>query len=115
VVGFAIHGLIRHDIGIAFEYWMVAVPIVILGAPFGAYFASKAKRDHIIGLLLFLIGLELVTTLILVPFSPTAILVTVIAVLLCIVWFWTMLHFRHRIITVYSQRAAQREAAEPTG
>ena len=26
VVGFAIHGLIKHDIGIAFEYWLVAVP-----------------------------------------------------------------------------------------
>ncbi len=106
VVGFALHLFVKQDIGIAFEYWMVAVPIVILGAPLGAFFASKAQRDHIIGLLLFLITLELVTTLILVPFSPTAITVTVIAVAVCLVWFWAMLHFRHRIIRVYSERMA---------
>lgn len=110
VVGFAIHLFLKQDIGIAFEYWMVAVPIVILGAPLGAYFASKARRDHIISLLLFLIGLELVTTLILVPFSPTAITVTVIAVAVCIVWFISMLHFRERVIRTYSDRDARRMA-----
>ena len=104
VVGFALHLFIAQDIGIAFEYWMVAVPIVILGAPLGAFFASKAKRDHIISLLLFLIALELVTTLILVPFSTTAIIVTAIAVAVCVVWFVLMLQFRGRTIRVYSER-----------
>jgi uncharacterized protein len=98
VVGFAIHGLIRHDIGIAFDYWLVAVPIVILGAPFGAYVASHASRDHIIYLLLSLITLELVTTLILVPFSSSAIVVTAVAVVVCTVWFWWMLRYRHRTV-----------------
>lgn len=98
VVGFAIHGLIQQDIGIAFDYWLVAVPIVILGAPFGAYVASHASRDHIILLLLSLITLELVTTLILVPFSSTAILVTTVAVVVCAVWFSAMLKYRHRAV-----------------
>ncbi len=111
VVGFALHGLVLHDIGIAFEYWMVAVPIVVLGAPLGAFFASKAQRDHIISLLLFLIGLELVTTLILVPFSPTAITITITAVGICIVWFVTMLHFRERTIRIYADRSARRSEA----
>lgn len=110
VVGFALHLFIKQDIGIAFEYWMVAVPIVVLGAPLGAYVASKAKRDHIIGLLLFLIALELVTTLILVPFNTTAITVTAIAVGVCIVWFSAMLRFRRKTITVYSERMARSEA-----
>ncbi|HSF84315.1 MAG TPA: sulfite exporter TauE/SafE family protein [Acidimicrobiia bacterium] len=112
VVGFALHLFIKQDIGIAFEYWMVAVPIVILGAPLGAYFASKAKRDHIISLLLFLIGLELVTTLILVPFSPTAITVTLVAVGVCVVWFVSMLHFREQVIRTYADRDARRAMAE---
>jgi uncharacterized membrane protein YfcA len=107
VVGFALHLFIKQDIGIAFEYWMVAVPIVILGAPLGAYFASKAKRDHIIGLLLSLITLELVTTLILVPFSSTAITMTVAAVAVCVVWFATMLRFRTKVIRVYSERQGE--------
>ena len=98
VVGFAIHGLIEQDIGIAFDYWLVAVPIVVLGAPLGAYVASYASRDHIIFLLLSLITLELVTTLILVPFSSTAILATAVAVALCTAWFWAMLRYRHRTV-----------------
>ncbi len=73
----------------------------------GAYFASKAKRDSIIYFLLFLIALELVTTLILVPFSSTAILVTLIAVAVCIVAFVAMLRFREKTIRVYSDRHAR--------
>ncbi len=111
VVGFALHLLIKQDIGIAFEYWMVAVPIVILGAPLGAYVASRARRDHIIGLLLFLIGLELVTTLILVPFSPAAITMTLIAVGVCVVWFISMLHFREQVIRTYADRNERQRSA----
>lgn len=98
VVGFAINGLIQQDIGVAFDYWLVAIPIVVLGAPLGAFVASYASRDNIILLLLSLISLELVTTLILVPFSSTAIIVTAIAVGVCVVWFWGMLRYRHRYV-----------------
>lgn len=95
VVGFFLHGVVSQDIGIAWNYWLVAVPIVILGAPFGAYFASKVNRDGIIKFLLFLIGLELVTTLWLIPFnSLTQILITATAVSICAALFWMMLNYR---------------------
>lgn len=97
VVGFFLHGVVSQDIGIAWNYWLVAVPIVILGAPFGAYFASKVNRDGIIKFLLFLIGLELVTTLWLIPFSSLAqVLVTATAVALCALLFWAMLAYRKK-------------------
>ncbi len=94
VVGFAIRGLLIGDVDAAFPYWIVAVPVVIFGAPLGAYAASKATRDHIIILLVSLISLELVTTLLLVPFSPEARRVAVIAVVASIVWFLAMLTYR---------------------
>ena len=97
VVGFFLHGVVSQDIGIAWNYWLVAVPIVILGAPFGAYIASKVNRDGIIKFLLFLIGLELVTTLWLIPFnSPIQVLVTATAVVICTVFFWIMLAYRKK-------------------
>ena len=37
--------------------WLVAVPIVILGAPFGAFCASVFKRETIIIMLLVLIAI----------------------------------------------------------
>ncbi|WP_420643768.1 sulfite exporter TauE/SafE family protein [Candidatus Leptofilum sp.] len=95
VVGFFLHGVVSQDIGIAWNYWLVAVPIVILGAPFGAYVASKVNRDGIIKFLLFLIGLELVTTLWLIPFNNlTQIVITATAVAICGALFWLMLNYR---------------------
>lgn len=106
VVGAFLHGVVNQDIGIAGEYWLVAIPIVVFGAPLGAYVASKAHRDHIIWFLLLLITIELVSTIILVPFSSTAITVTAIAVVVCGIWFWAMLHYRHRSVDAVLEDSA---------
>ena len=96
IMGFFIHGALLQDIGISWSYWLVAVPIVIIGAPLGAIAASRVNRDHIIYFLLFLIILELVTTIWLVPFNTAAIIVTVIAVVVCVVCFTLMLRYRQQ-------------------
>ena len=101
VVGFALQGLVVGDLGIAFNYWLVAIPVVVIGAPLGAFAASYATRDFIIGLLLSLITLELVTTIILVPFTPVAIGVTAIAVAVCVVGFWAMLRYRNKLALAF--------------
>jgi uncharacterized membrane protein YfcA len=101
VVGFALQGLVVGDLGVAFNYWLVAIPVVVIGAPLGAFIASYATRDMIIGLLLSLISLELITTIILVPFTPVAILVTVIAVGVCTIGFWAMLRYRSKLAVEY--------------
>ena len=99
VVGFFLHGVVSQDIGPMWNYWLVAMPIVIVGAPLGAYVASKVQRDTIIYFLLSLITVELVTTLWLVPFrSFSQVLFTVTAVALCTVLFWGMLIFRKKYI-----------------
>lgn len=114
VVGFFLHGVVSQDIGIAWSYWLVAVPIVILGAPLGAYVASKVNRDGIIKFLLFLIGLELVTTIWLIPFTGTQIVITAVAVTLCAILFWLMLLFRQKYVATelankYKERREKRE------
>jgi len=107
VVGFALRG-ITGDVGAAFEYWLVAIPVVIFGAPLGAYVASKATRDHIIYLLLSLISIELVSTLILVPFSPAARNLAIIASAGSIIWFLGMLVYRVKHI-IPSVRALEHQ------
>lgn len=94
VVGIFVHGVLLQDIGIVWNYWLVCVPIVVIGAPLGAWAGGLAKRDTIITLLLGLISLELITTVILIPFSPTMITFTWITVGVCIVWFAAMLIYR---------------------
>jgi uncharacterized membrane protein YfcA len=101
VVGFALQGLVVGDLGIAFNYWLVAIPVVVIGAPLGAFAASYATRDIIIGLLLSLISLELITTIVLVPFTPAAIGVTAVAIVVCAIGFRAMLQYRNKLALAY--------------
>ena len=98
IVGFFLHGVVAKDIGIAWDYWLVAVPIVIIGAPLGATVSANLKRDHIITFLLSLIALEVFTTIWLVPIKPIHMLITGIAVAGCAIWFWSLLSYRNRVI-----------------
>jgi len=99
VVGFAMHGLVIQQIGVVWEYWLVCIPIVILGAPLGAWAASLVNRDVIIYLLLTLITMELISTIILIPFTSAMITVTWITMIICTVGFTVMLIYRHKQYT----------------
>ncbi len=103
VVGFFVYGVMQNSIGAAWDYWLVAIPIVILGAPLGAFVASIIKRDYLILFILGLIALELTTTLWLVPFSPTAVLITTVVVVLFGLGFWAMLYYRAKSSTLITQ------------
>jgi uncharacterized protein len=96
VVGFFLHGIVAQDIGIVWNYWLVCIPVVILGAPLGAWIASRVNRDVIITLLLVLITIELVTTIWLIPFTSGMVRFAGVTVFICIVWFTAMLLYRYR-------------------
>lgn len=55
--------------GAAFDYWIACIPIVIFGAPIGALICAKVSRENITRFLLFLIGTEFVSTILLVKFT----------------------------------------------
>ena len=99
IVGFLFHGLVAQDISPdVWRYWLVAVPIVVVGAPLGAFVGSKVSREAIIIFLLSLIGLELITTLWLVPFTAVMWQVTIIATLAFGLCFAAMLYYRHNYL-----------------
>lgn len=95
VVGFFLHGVVSQDIGPAWNYWLVCVPIVILGAPLGAWVLSKIKRDTLIVAVLLLITAEALSTLILIPFTGTMWVVTAAVMAASALCFYGMLHYRH--------------------
>lgn len=96
IVGFALHGLVVQDIGIVKNYWLVAVPIVIIGAPLGAYFLTKISRDVLIVAILVLIATEMLSTAILTPFTGTMIAVTGAVMLMTAFIFCWMLYYRYQ-------------------
>ena len=51
------------------EYWLAAVPIVVMGAPFGVYVCSRMPRLLVVRLLISLILLEFMSSLWLIPLT----------------------------------------------
>jgi uncharacterized membrane protein YfcA len=81
VVGFLTHVLIIGDFtGAVPRYWLSAVPVVVVGAPFGALMCSKMSRRVINSILVGLILTDCVTTVLVVPMSHL-LMITAVAVL----------------------------------
>src|SRR6056297_108526 len=95
MVGFVWHAGVVADVNPdVWRYWMSCVPIVIFGAPLGAWVCSKIGRDQLIWFLLFLIGIEVVTTLWLIPITQDRIAVLAILVLFTSILFYGLIHYR---------------------
>ncbi len=73
LAAFAAHVFLMRDFhGPVVEYWLAAVPIVVVGAPIGAIVCARMSRVLIRRTLLGLIAVEFVSTLVLVPMTgPT--------------------------------------------
>ncbi len=56
IVGFLLHQFVMRDVTPAvYNYWLVCIPVVMLGAPIGAYIVSKVKRLLIVNFLCIII------------------------------------------------------------
>ena len=69
-VGFTLqHFALDNFAGATFDYWLVCVPIVIFGAPLGAFVCAGISRERIVVMLIFLILVEFISTLLIVTFD----------------------------------------------
>src|SRR6201996_227208 len=98
LAGFAFHVAVLRDFGPTVTgYWLAAVPVVVLGAPLGALSCSYMPRRAIVLLLLFLIALEFLSTLLLVPLSRAILLSSAVTLAICAFVNWVMSRARcHR-------------------
>lgn len=95
MVGFFIH-YTQDNIGEIYYYWLAAIPVVCIGAPFGAYVASKLNKDFIILLLIFLISTEFISTLFLTKFTFEIFLWSLLFALISSLFFSLMMVYRSR-------------------
>ncbi len=64
---FLLHLLVLRDMPArVLDYWLAAVPVVVVGAPLGAFLCTRIDRRAIVAILIGLISLELVSTIFLV-------------------------------------------------
>ncbi|KAA6460345.1 sulfite exporter TauE/SafE family protein [Acidobacteria bacterium AB60] len=98
IPGFLIHLLWLRDFSPAVTgYWLAAIPVVAVGAPLGAVLCSYMSRRSIVNLLLFLIALELISTVMLVPISRSVLLVSAGTLLVCGSLDWLMSRVRNYV------------------
>ncbi|WP_188152176.1 sulfite exporter TauE/SafE family protein [Teredinibacter waterburyi] len=69
IYGFALHGVIVKDIANVIPYWLVCIPVVIVGAPFGAWIVCHCKRWQLVTFVCLLILADLISTLVFLEFS----------------------------------------------
>ncbi|WP_424863476.1 TSUP family transporter [Streptomyces sp. MMS24-I29] len=71
IAAFLTHLLVLRDFtGPVVEYWTAAAPVVAVGAPLGAWICTRLSPLTIRAVLFVLIAAELVSTVLLVPFTP---------------------------------------------
>ena len=67
IFGFILHVLFVRDFGTAeFNYWLVCIPVVIVGAPAGAYLINKRTRGFIAQFLYLIILVQFIGALIII-------------------------------------------------
>lgn len=68
IVGFYLHAVHLDAFTAQVQaWWLAAVPVVVVGAPLGAMLCARMSRTSIARVLMFLIAIEFVSSLILIP------------------------------------------------
>lgn len=95
VAGFTWHAGITADVNPdVWRYLMSCIPIVIFGAPLGAWVCSKIGRDQLIWFLLFLIAIEVISTIWIIPITPGRLLILTLFTLLASLLFYSLIRAR---------------------
>lgn len=102
LVGFLLHRFVMNDIEpVVYNYWLVCIPVVMLGAPFGALVVSKIKRMHIVGFLCSIILVQFVGAMLIIRPAGKLLLFSVAAFLAGIIIFF--------LLTRHSRKTEARE------
>ncbi|TVP65859.1 MAG: sulfite exporter TauE/SafE family protein [Nodularia sp. (in: Bacteria)] len=89
-VGFFLHKFILGNfVEPVSNYWLAAVPVVVVGAPLGAMLCTLVNRTTVLWVLISLIFVELVSSLLLVPLTLPVIYTAIFAFILFLsLFFW---------------------------
>jgi len=91
VAGFILHLMIIGGFTpVIREYWLAAIPVVVIGAPLGAYFCTRLKNKTIAVILIMLILVEVISSLSLIPLTAMIVKTSLMFFLLCLCIYYLM-------------------------
>jgi uncharacterized membrane protein YfcA len=78
VVGFLFHLLVIRDFGpVEHDFWLVSIPVVVIGAPMGAYFINQRTRNFIARFLYLVILVQFIGAILIIKPPLTLLLFSV--------------------------------------
>lgn len=77
------------------QWWLAAIPVVIIGAPLGAYCCSRLSNKLIATILIALIVIELISTLLLVPMTTKIVVIGSLTFLFFLLLYYSLLGISH--------------------
>lgn len=89
VAGFALHLFVIGGFTAEVQsYWLAAIPVVVVGAPLGAYFCTRLNNKTIAAVLITLIMFELVSSLCLIPLTDMIVSVSFsVFLMFCVIYY----------------------------
>ena len=91
IVGFFLHVFVVKDFQpVALEYWLVAIPVVIVFAPIGAFVISRFSRHVISSLLYGIIVIQYIGALFIIKPGPTWMLMSLGVIIIGFAFFWRL-------------------------
>lgn len=97
VVGALLHGFVLQDMQPeAINFWMVCIPVVVLGAPLGAYVISKIDRLYIAVLLYIILVVQFVSAILIIQPDLPLILFSVFIFLSGLALFFWLTNYHGR-------------------
>lgn len=91
LAGFALHLFILDSFTVEIQnYWLAAIPVVVVGAPLGAYCCTRLNNKTISMAVIGLILIELISSLYIIPLTQEVILPSTIVFLLFLIVYYQM-------------------------
>ena len=97
VIGFAWRETMGGGVAMdAWNYWWLCVPVVVVGAPFGARFIRNRSRHFVAGFLYCSIIAQYAWALVVIPQSPQLLVFNILILTVATLFFWMLTRYGER-------------------
>lgn len=89
IIGFSLHYFIIQDFAQEeFNYWLVSIPVVLIGAPMGAYYINRQTRDFVSWLLYIIITIQFIGAVLIIRPEGMLLLFTILVFVFGLLFFY---------------------------
>ena len=94
LIGFSLHYFVVQDFGPEeFNYWLVCIPVVLIGAPLGAYYINRRTRDFVSWFLYIIITIQFIGAVLIIRPKGSLLIFTLLTFVLGLLFFYGFTRF----------------------